>query len=118
MTKPWMLDELAHAGPEHLDPGFAAGFDRKRGYPSPTEDLAVVAGHGVGPASTVVDLGAGTGQFALAADHLAARPIWANLAISSGMVARRENLGWCRSRRAGRCRVRAGVGVAVRVGGQ
>jgi ubiquinone/menaquinone biosynthesis C-methylase UbiE len=67
MTEPWMLDELAHAGPEHLDPGFAAGFDRKQGYPSPAEDLAVLAGHGIGPASTVVDLGAGTGQFALAA---------------------------------------------------
>jgi hypothetical protein len=24
MTKPWMLDELAHADPEHLDPAFAA----------------------------------------------------------------------------------------------
>ncbi|HEX9357884.1 MAG TPA: hypothetical protein VF933_29210 [Streptosporangiaceae bacterium] len=34
MTKPWMLDELAHAGPEHLDPSFAAGFDRKHGYPN------------------------------------------------------------------------------------
>ena len=33
MTKPWMIDELAHAGPEHLDPGFVAGFDRKQRYP-------------------------------------------------------------------------------------
>jgi len=33
MVKPWMLDELAHAGPEHLDPGLVAGFDRKQGYP-------------------------------------------------------------------------------------
>jgi hypothetical protein len=43
MVKPWMLDELAHAGPEHLDPGFVAGFDRKQGYPDFADDLAVLA---------------------------------------------------------------------------
>ncbi len=24
MVKPWMLDELAHIEPEHLDPGFSS----------------------------------------------------------------------------------------------
>jgi ubiquinone/menaquinone biosynthesis C-methylase UbiE len=67
MVKPWMLDELAHAGPEHLDPCFVAGFDRKQGYPDFAEDLAVLADFGIGPASTLVDVGAGTGRFALAA---------------------------------------------------
>jgi ubiquinone/menaquinone biosynthesis C-methylase UbiE len=67
MTKPWMLDELAHAGPEHLDPDFVAGYERKQGYPDPAEDLAVLAAHGLDATSTVVDLGAGTGRFALAA---------------------------------------------------
>jgi ubiquinone/menaquinone biosynthesis C-methylase UbiE len=67
MTKPWMLDELAHAGPEHLDPAFVAGYERKQGYPDPAVDLAVFAAHGLDQASTVVDLGAGTGRFALAA---------------------------------------------------
>jgi hypothetical protein len=38
-----MLDELAHAGPEHLDPDFVAGYERKQGYPDPAEDLAVLA---------------------------------------------------------------------------
>jgi ubiquinone/menaquinone biosynthesis C-methylase UbiE len=65
-----MLDELAHAGPEHLDPAFVAGFDSKQGYPDPAEDLAVLREHGIGPAATVVDLGTGTGRFALAAAPL------------------------------------------------
>jgi ubiquinone/menaquinone biosynthesis C-methylase UbiE len=60
-------DELAHAGPEHLDPDFVAGYERKQGYPDPAEDLAVLAAHGLDATSTVVDLGAGTGRFALAA---------------------------------------------------
>jgi SAM-dependent methyltransferase len=67
MAEPWMIDELAHAGPEHLDPAFVAGFDRKQGYPDPSEDLDALAAHGLSDASTVVDLGAGTGRFALAA---------------------------------------------------
>jgi hypothetical protein len=33
MVKPWMLDELAHAGPEHLDPGFVAGSTASRDIP-------------------------------------------------------------------------------------
>jgi hypothetical protein len=56
-----MLDELAHAGPEHLDRNFVAGYEHKQGYPDPAEDLAVLAGHGLDATSTVVDLGAGTG---------------------------------------------------------
>ena len=67
MTKAWMIDELAHAGREHLDAAFVAGFDRKQGYPDPAADLAAFREHGVGGASTVVDLGAGTGRLALAA---------------------------------------------------
>ena len=63
----WMIDELTHAGPEHLDPAFVAGYDRKQGYPDPAEDLAVFEALGLAGASAVLDLGAGSGQFALAA---------------------------------------------------
>jgi ubiquinone/menaquinone biosynthesis C-methylase UbiE len=62
-----MIDELAHAGPEHLDPAFVAGYDRKQGNPDPAEAFAAFEEHGLDGASTVVDLGAGSGQFALAA---------------------------------------------------
>ncbi len=67
MSEMWMLDELAHAGGEHLDAGFIAGFDRKQGYPDAAADIAVFEAHGLGRASTVVDFGAGTGQFAIPA---------------------------------------------------
>jgi SAM-dependent methyltransferase len=67
VAEDWMLDELAHAGPEHLDAGFIAGYDRKQGFPDPAGDLAVFEAHGLDASSRVVDLGAGTGQFALAA---------------------------------------------------
>lgn len=61
----WSLDELAHAGPEHLDPGYVSEYDRKAAW-DPTEDVAELIGLGFGSATTVVDLGAGTGTFALA----------------------------------------------------
>jgi len=35
----WMNDELAYAGPEHLDPTLVAGYDSKQGHPSPAEDF-------------------------------------------------------------------------------
>lgn len=62
-----MIDELDYAGPEHLDPVFVAGYDQKQGSPDPTSDLEVLAAHGLGSTSIVVDLGAGTCTFALAA---------------------------------------------------
>lgn len=69
MDRDWMPDELAHAGPEHLDPGFVRGFDRKQGHPDPDEDLALLHSHGLTADSVVVDIGAGTGQFAVPAAH-------------------------------------------------
>ena len=85
MTRAWMLDELAHAGPEHLDPAFVAGFDRKQGYPDPAEDLAVLREHGIGQAATVVDLGTGTGRFTLAAAPLVRRVVAVD--VSPAMLA-------------------------------
>jgi SAM-dependent methyltransferase len=67
MTEAWMIDELAHAGPEHLDAGFIVGYDRKQGYPDSGEDLGEFEAHGLGSSARIVDLGAGTGQFAVPA---------------------------------------------------
>lgn len=85
MTAPWMPDELAHAGPEHLDPQFVADFDRKQGY-DPGEDVALLAEHGIGAESTLVDLGAGTGRFALAAAPLVRRVVAVD--VSPAMLGR------------------------------
>jgi SAM-dependent methyltransferase len=80
----WMLDELAHAGHEHLDPTYVATYEAKAGY-DPTEDLDVLARHGFGADSTVVDLGAGTGCLALAAAERCRRVVAVD--VSPAMVA-------------------------------
>jgi len=82
VTQSWMLDELAHAGPEHLDASFVAGFDRKQGWPDPAQDLDAFSSRG---ARSVVDLGAGTGQFAIPAARRFERVIAVD--VSPAMVA-------------------------------
>ena len=61
----WWLDERAHAGPEHLDEQYVRGYDRKAGF-DPHEDIAALCARGLDDSSVVVDLGAGTGAFAVA----------------------------------------------------
>jgi SAM-dependent methyltransferase len=80
-----MLDELAHAGPEHLDEEFIAGYDRKQGFPDPEPHIAAFERLGLDGSSVVVDLGAGTGQFALRAARRFGRVIAAD--VSPAMVA-------------------------------
>lgn len=83
VTRSWMIDELAFAGPEHLDDEYVAGYDRKQGWPDASPDIAELQKYGV---RTVVDLGAGTGRFALAAaevfEHVTA------VDVSPAMLAR------------------------------
>ena len=84
MPEPWMIDELAHAGAEHLDAAFVAGYDRKQGRPDPTADIEVFRAHGLGPDSVVVELGAGTGQFTLTASTVFGRVVATD--VSPAMV--------------------------------
>lgn len=69
-----LLEEIAFAGPEHLDPTYVAGYDRKAQF-DPARDLDVLCSHGLAAASTLIDLGAGTGTFALAAATVCKRVI-------------------------------------------
>lgn len=64
-TPDWFPDELAHAGGEHLDPAYVPGYDRKANT-NPAEDIALLRELGLNERHTVVDMGAGTGTFALA----------------------------------------------------
>jgi SAM-dependent methyltransferase len=70
----WFLDELAAAGPEHLDPGYVAGYDRKSAF-DPVPDIEILQSLGLGAETTLIDLGAGTGTFAVAAAPLCRRVI-------------------------------------------
>jgi FkbM family methyltransferase len=79
----WWLDERAHAGAEHLDAGYVAGYERKAGY-DPAEDVASLIGYGLGSESTVIDLGAGTGVFALAVARVAGHAVAAD--VSPAMI--------------------------------
>ena len=70
----WLLDELAHAGPEHLQRDYAHAFDAKSqtDFDEVVSDLVAL---GLNYESTVVDLGAGTGAFAIAAAPVARRVV-------------------------------------------
>lgn len=85
MHDTWLLDECAHAGGEHLDPAYVEGYDRKAGV-DPAADLAALRALGMHESSTLVDLGAGTGAFALAAAPLCRRVVAVD--ISPAMLAR------------------------------
>jgi len=62
----WVVDELAYAGRENRDAEHLARYDAKMDSGAAAE-LAALRAAGLGEDATVVDLGAGTGQFALAA---------------------------------------------------
>jgi SAM-dependent methyltransferase len=85
----WFPDELARAGPEHLDPAYAAAYDRKAGF-DPAEDVARLRRFGLDETATLVDLGAGTGALALAAASLCRRVVAVDVSAAMLDVTREE----------------------------
>ncbi|CAN5606636.1 class I SAM-dependent methyltransferase [soil metagenome] len=69
-----MLDEVASAGRENLDPGHVARYDAKEDAGA-ADEVALLEALGLTPASVVVDLGAGTGQLTLAIAARCARVV-------------------------------------------
>lgn len=70
----WLLDELASAGRENLDAGHASLYDDKENAQADAE-IKILTSLGLNKGSTLVDLGAGTGQLALAAAPRCARVV-------------------------------------------
>lgn len=85
MTRPgWYPDELIHAGAEHLDETYVPTYDVKAGV-DPSDDLAKLRALGLDGSHTLVDLGAGTGTFAIAAAPYARRVVAVD--VSAPMLA-------------------------------
>jgi ubiquinone/menaquinone biosynthesis C-methylase UbiE len=61
----WLPDEAAHAGRENLDVAHVERYDRKMDARA-LDEIELLRSAGLDASSVVVDLGAGTGQFALA----------------------------------------------------
>jgi SAM-dependent methyltransferase len=61
----WLLDELSHAGRENLDAEHVARYDAKEDAGAASE-VALLAELGLARESTVIEFGAGTGQFSVA----------------------------------------------------
>src|SRR5262245_6318061 len=93
-TDAWTFDELAHAGDEHLDPAYVATYDRKAAV-DPAADLALLRSQGLGAQDTLVELGAGTGTFTLAADPFCKRIVAVEVspAMLTSLRAKAERLG-------------------------
>jgi ubiquinone/menaquinone biosynthesis C-methylase UbiE len=70
----WFIDELAFAGRENLDAEHVARYDRKEDADAAAE-VALLRELGLTRDSVVVEFGAGTGQFTVAAARACARVI-------------------------------------------
>ncbi len=70
----WLLDEVASAGRENLDPEHVARYDDKEDAGA-EEEIALCQALGIGPSSTVVEFGSGTGRFTTAVASKCARVV-------------------------------------------
>jgi SAM-dependent methyltransferase len=88
----WYLDERAYAGPEHLEPDYVAGYDAKTGLEVDAA-LALLRRHGLGPETTLVDLGCGTGLLAAAAGRECRRVVGVDPSPAMLALARSRSTG-------------------------
>lgn len=82
----WWLDELAHAGREHFDEHHARRYDAKMDAQAGAEVALLQQAGALRAESAVVEIGTGTGQFALAAAAVCARVVAVD--VSPVMLAR------------------------------
>jgi len=75
ITRPgWLLDEVASAGRENLDVAHVERYDRKMDARA-LDEIELLRAAGLGASSVVIDLGTGTGQFALAVASVCGRVV-------------------------------------------
>ncbi len=84
-TAGWSLDELANAGRENLDVDHVRRYDAKEDADAEGE-VTVLRSLGLDERSEVVDLGAGTGQFAVAVAGICSRVVAVD--VSPVMISR------------------------------
>lgn len=70
----WMLNELASAGRENLDAVHASRYDAKENAAA-ADEVCLLRQLGLDRSSEIVDIGAGTGQFAVAAAAVCSRVV-------------------------------------------
>jgi cyclopropane fatty-acyl-phospholipid synthase-like methyltransferase len=70
----WLLNEVASAGRENLDPAHVARYDDKEDADA-EEEVRICEALGLSASSTVVEFGSGTGQFTIAAASRCARVV-------------------------------------------
>ncbi len=92
MSSSWRIEEVVYAGAEHLDESYVAGYEAKAGY-EPAEDVTALLRQGIGPDSTVVDLGAGTGRFVVDIAPLVGRVIAVDVSPAMAAQLRRRVAG-------------------------
>lgn len=73
-TPKWFLPEISFAGEEHLDTHYVQHYEDKAGT-DPQHDLALLRDLGLDKHHTLIDIGAGTGTFALAAANYCQRVV-------------------------------------------
>ncbi len=74
MTPDWYINELTHAGSEHLDSDYVQQYDQKAGLDA-DDELQLLLSLGLNATHTLVDLGAGTGAVTLAAATICQRVV-------------------------------------------
>ncbi|SMB82794.1 class I SAM-dependent methyltransferase [Deinococcus hopiensis] len=87
----WQFDEAKAAGPEHLAAEHVTAYDRKARF-DPTSELQLLQALGLSSTSEVLDLGAGTGEFALAAAKMCRRVVAVDISQTMLKVLHRKAL--------------------------
>lgn len=87
MTPDWFIDEMQHAGEEHLDADQVARYDEKIPF-DPSDDIELLREHGLSRTDTVVDFGTGTGAFPLSVAEHCDRVVGVDISASMLAVAR------------------------------